>query len=259
MKHTVDDLLETVHLHYPRRIPSYDPRYRRSEEHLRLSAARRRAGAEAEPWRAMLRRLTAHFPDHEVQNRSLHLPTGEHDACYAGSLHLPASAPGEEPHWLGFFVSFLVPYYILYSSRFVDDPEATEARRLASEERARSPDKTVNVRLGDMVLKMPADDLAPELEADLGKLHKRSCEADPEALARAQSAAERPCRRQDVRFDLSPDEQPCAAWIAHEIEATLRCERMPPEVGNVIVGDVSTDSRLFWEARIYDCLMSDHW
>jgi hypothetical protein len=30
-------------------------------------------------------------------------------------------------------------------------------------------------------------------------------------------------------------------------------------VGNVIVGDVSTESRLFWEARIYDCLMSDDW
>jgi hypothetical protein len=259
MKHTINDLLEAVYRHYPRRIQSYDPRYKKSEEYLRLVAARRRAGAEAGPWRAMLRRLDEHLPEPGVQNRSFHLPTGGLDACYSGRLFLPAITPGEESHALGVFVSFLVPYYVIYSSRFVEDPEATEARRAAREERDRSPYKTVNVHLGETVIKMPAADLTPELQAELDKLHKRYCEADPEALSRALAEAERPCRRQVIRFDLSPDEQPCAARIAGEVEATFGCEAMPPEVGNVIVGDVTTESRQFWEARIYDCLMSDDW
>src|SRR5262249_25389967 len=61
---------------------------------------------------------------------------------------------------------------------------------------------------------------------------------------------------------------PCAAppgpsfaspRVTDQPERTFGCERMPPEVGNVIVPDVETTSRRFGEARLYDCLLSDDW
>jgi hypothetical protein len=253
MKHSLDDLLDIVYRHYPRKIPSYDPRYTKSEEYVRLAEARRHAAAEQEPWRAMLRRLDQQFPEPGVQNRSLHLQSMPLDACYSGALHLP------NDHSLGFFVSFLVPYYVLYSSRLVDDPDATEARRVAKEKQALEQSKTVDIYLGNTMIVLPAEDVTPELKAELEKLDKRIHERNPEMLAIEKALAEQPCRRQEIRLEVPPDAQPYAARIAVEIEATFGHELMPPEVGSVIVPDVTTSSRLFWEARIYDCLMSDHW
>jgi hypothetical protein len=62
----------------------------------------------------------------------------------------------------------------------------------------------------------------------------------------------------DISFEPSPDEAPYAAWITREIEATFGGERMPPEVGKVVVPDVVTNLRSFGEATLYDCLFSDH-
>jgi hypothetical protein len=64
--------------------------------------------------------------------------------------------------------------------------------------------------------------------------------------------------RQIICFELPPDEQPYAAGIAQEIEATWGYERMPPEVGNVVVPDVATNLRRFGEARLYDWLFQTH-
>jgi hypothetical protein len=260
MKHSIDELLDVVHRHYPPRIPTHDPRYATSEEHQRLVAARKQAGAEQAPWRALLLRLDELFPGNDCQNRSLHLPTGQLDACYSGSLHLP-KIPGEGPHWLGFFVSFLVPYFIVYSSQLVDDPEAMGARRPAKENASLRPaePETIDLYLGNTMIVLPAEDVTPELSAELEKLDQRRRERHPETLALAKTPAEQPRRRQAIRFDFSPDEEPYAAGIAREIETLFGCERMPPEIGNVIVGDVETNERSFWKARIYDCLMSDNW
>lgn len=64
-------------------------------------------------------------------------------------------------------------------------------------------------------------------------------------------------RQVDITFDLSPDERRYADWIAAEIEATFGCERMPGEVGTVLVPNVGTDLGIPGEVRIYDCLFSN--
>jgi hypothetical protein len=67
-------------------------------------------------------------------------------------------------------------------------------------------------------------------------------------------------QRTNISLDLSPDEHPYAAWIAQDIEATWPgYERLPPEVGKVIVPDVSIDARGLGEATLYDYLFSDDW
>jgi hypothetical protein len=68
-----------------------------------------------------------------------------------------------------------------------------------------------------------------------------------------------PLQRRVIAFEPLPDEKPILDWLAREIEVTFGCDRMPPEVGSVIVPDVETNERRFGEARIYDCLMSDMW
>jgi hypothetical protein len=84
----------------------------------------------------------------------------------------------------------------------------------------------------------------------------------PEFAAEADKAWEAEhtmATRRDISFAFTPDEQPYAESIAREIEATYGFERMPPEVGNVIVPDVSVGGRLLGEARLFDCLFSDSW
>jgi hypothetical protein len=244
MKHSVDELLETVYRHYPRGVPNGvpeeapagEPRYEETEEYLRLVAARRRAGADYEPWRALLRRLRDKFPECGVQDRAFHLPSGGFDASYSAWLRLPTSAPGEYEHSLGFLVSILVPYYVVYSTRTVDDPETTEALRSSQRD-------AVDIYIGDTMFVLPAGVVTPELKAEAEK-----------------QARERPPHvRRNLSLELSADEQPYAAWIAQDIEATFGDTPMPPEVGKVIVPDVMTGCRSFGEATLYDCLLSDQW
>jgi hypothetical protein len=109
MKHSIEELIQVVYRYYPRGLLIDDPRYKESEEYQRLVAARRQAGTNNDQWRAMLRRLGDQFPKNGVQNRSLHLPGGDWDACYSCCLFL-ATAPGEHYHSVEFLVSFLVPY-----------------------------------------------------------------------------------------------------------------------------------------------------
>jgi len=230
MKHSIDELIGVAHRYYPRGVSSDDPRYKETEEYHRLVAARRQAGADNEPWRAVLRRLGDHFPKSGVQDGSLHLPTGGLGASYSGDIYLP-NAPGEHYHTVGFQVSFLAPYYIVYSSRVVDDLEKTEALRA-------SQDPYACVFVDDTCHILPASVVKPEFRAKEERL---------------------PVRRRDLSLDPSPDEQPYAAWIARDIEATWGYERMPPEVGKVVVPDVATNLRNLGEATLYDCLLSDYW
>ncbi|APR87828.1 hypothetical protein A7982_13177 [Minicystis rosea] len=47
--------------------------------------------------------------------------------------------------------------------------------------------------------------------------------------------------------------------LAGEIEAMYRYAPIPPEIGTVIVPDVSRDAVPLGEATIYDMLLSDFW
>lgn len=132
MKHSVQELIATAYELFPRGIQQGDPAYAQSPELLRQKAARIPASARYDTWRAMLRRLQARFPADQfpgvdVHNESLFLqsPTAgaDLDRCYTGALWLPVRAPNEKHHELEFLVSFVVPYYVIYSSRNVLLPQ----------------------------------------------------------------------------------------------------------------------------------------
>lgn len=240
MRHSVNELTDVVYRYYPRGLLSNENCYNEADEYLRLVAARRQAGADNELWRAMLQRLGSNFPQAKVQNRSLHLPTGDWDACYSAFLYLP-TAPGEHNHAVGFFVSFLVPYYIVYSSRTVEDLEKIEEMKA----RRAKPSPTITALSPYLPNTMF---VLPDWMAKM--LPSRAVVPDPPIQA----------HRTDIGFDFSRDEQPFASWIAQDIEATWAgYERMPPEVGRVIVPDVATNHRLLGNATLYDCLFSDNW
>lgn len=115
MRLTLDELLSVVYRFYPRRLEPEDPGYKDTEEHRRLVDARRRAGAEGNPWRVLLDRLYKQIPRDSIHNGSLHLLTGHYDAGYVGALYLPSRGPPETHHQLGFLISFLVPCYVVSS------------------------------------------------------------------------------------------------------------------------------------------------
>jgi hypothetical protein len=54
-----------------------------------------------------------------------------------------------------------------------------------------------------------------------------------------------------------PDEEPYAQAVAQEIEATYRgYEPIPPEIGDVVVPDITLDAKNFGQATVFDCLLS---
>ncbi|WP_437753701.1 hypothetical protein [Sorangium sp. So ce1389] len=124
MKHNLDELLDIIYRYYPRGISGPDPhriwqddsRREQTEEHARLVAARIQASKD-ERWHAIWRRISERFPDALLMNRSLHLPAGGADACYSFTIDLP-KAPDHRTLW--FHVSFLAPYYVVYSCRMFD-------------------------------------------------------------------------------------------------------------------------------------------
>lgn len=226
MRHSIDNLLAVVYQHYPKNLTGDDPGYQQVEEVRRLVAAREQAGADQGRWRAFLRQVEHQFPEATMHNGSLHLPTGNYDAAYSGKLFL-ATAAGEHSHTIGFLISFLVPYYVLYSSRVVDDLE---------KKKEPSP-QVVAFFEGDTCHIVPANNSLAAV-AEVSKLEPR---------------------REILSFDFSPNEQPYTAWLAREIEATWGFERMPSEIGKIIVPDVTTNIRYFGSATLYDCLFSDQW
>jgi hypothetical protein len=231
MKHSIEDLLAVVRHHYPRGIPGDDPRYKKTEEWGRLSAARRAAGAADEAWRSMLRRLGERFPECVAQNRSLHLPLGEIEACYSGFLWRRTPPQGEHHRDVSFLVSFLVPYYVAYSTRLVDAG--------VEEEKGEEPPIWFDA---DTCIIGERFGGTPRV-AGLGPAKKES----------------RRARRRELSFVPSADDQGYWDAIVPEIEATYACEPLPPEVGRTIVPDVATTLRMLGQATLYDCLFSDQW
>ncbi|WP_437752306.1 hypothetical protein [Sorangium sp. So ce1389] len=225
MKHSVRDLLDVVYRYHPRGIDGIEQadtqRYKETEEYGRLVAARRRAAAD-ERWPALLRRIEERFPDCPVMNDSLHLPTGSLDACYSFSFSLPSAANGRT---LWFKISFLVPYYTVYGYRLVQFVRQPERFRV------------VFGGIKFFISRSPRD---PELVSN----------SDEERLMSVTF------NESYIDFELSADELPYAEWIARDIEATFGCERMPPEVGVVLVPDVTVNLRTVGEARLYDCFFT---
>jgi hypothetical protein len=226
MKHSIDELLGIVYRYYPRGVGltkdgDIDVQLcKKTEEHARLVAARIQASKD-ERWHSMLRRIAERFPG-MLMNHSLHLPTGGWDGCYSFTIDLPRSTG--EPIW--FHVSFLAPYYIVHSLRTVE------------------------------IVKQTKDLFAVEFR-DVRFLVHRS-PFDPGFVSRPDdSLRSAAVGKSYASFELLPEQQPCAEWISRDIETTFGCERMPPEVGTVLVPDVTAGLGLPGEIRLYDCLFSD--
>ncbi|AUX39934.1 hypothetical protein SOCE26_013290 [Sorangium cellulosum] len=224
MKHSLDELLDIVYRYYPRGVGITgdvdEELIRQTEEHARLVAARIRASKD-ERWQSMLRRIDDRFP-RMLMNRSLHLITGGCDGCYSFTVDLLKSTG--EPLW--FQISFLAPYYIVHKSCTIEIVKQVS-------------DLFVVVFRGlrFIVYRSPFDP---------GFVSR------PDDSLRFVNVSKR-----YVTFDLLPEEQLYVEWISRDIEATFGCERMPPEIGTVLVPDVTAGVRLPGEVRLYDCLFSD--
>jgi hypothetical protein len=118
MKHSTDELFSIAYRYYPRGFPTDSPYYRETAEYRRLVEVRKRAGTgeEYEQWRRSLGRLKERL-GLDVENWSFHLAAGSCDACYSGKVVLPTLDPAIGSHELGILVSFLAPYFVVYSSR----------------------------------------------------------------------------------------------------------------------------------------------
>lgn len=125
MKHSTAELSEIAYSLFPRGIASGDPEYLGTAQYRHQQEAHARASGEYKVWSRILARTEARFPEERfpgvsVENRSLFLqsPTIEaFDRCFSGALRLPVRGPSEKQHRLGFLVSFVVPYYVVYSGR----------------------------------------------------------------------------------------------------------------------------------------------
>ncbi|WP_437893333.1 hypothetical protein [Sorangium sp. So ce124] len=225
MKHSVRELLDVVYRYYPRGIDVIEQadiqRYKETEEYGRLVVARRRAAAD-ERWPALLRRIEERFPSSIVTNNSFHLPTGALDASYSFSVSLPDTTGGRT---LWFHIGFLVPYYIVYGWRLIQFVRQPERFRVV---------------FGGVNFFIPRSPNDSALVAN----------SDDETLKSVTFG------ESYIDFELSDDELPYAEWIARDIEATFGCERMPPEVGAVLVPDVAVNPRALGKARLCDCLFT---
>ncbi|WP_434041575.1 MULTISPECIES: hypothetical protein [Sorangium] len=224
MKHSLDELLAIVYRYYRRGTGSADDidfqLRNETEEHARLVAARIQASKD-ERWHSMQRRIRDRFPG-MFTNQSLHLPAGGWDGCYSFTIDLPNATD----RTLWFEVSFLAPYYIVHSWRTVE------------------------------IVKQTRDLFSVKFRGMHVIVHRSPF--DPGFVSRPDDSLRFATVRESyVSFDLLPDEQPCAEWISRDIEATFGCELMPPEIGTVLVPDVTAGLRPPGEVRLYDCLFSN--
>lgn len=126
MQHSNKELIDIVYSYFPRGLQGDEPHYKQTPEYLRRMEVRIPASAKFRDWCAMLARLKARFPeglrDVGVQNGSPFLASpgaATLDRCFTGALWLPARTSRETHHELEFLVSFVVPYYVVYSSCMV--------------------------------------------------------------------------------------------------------------------------------------------
>lgn len=233
MQHSVTELIEIAHRHYPRGISREDPRYDTSEEHLRLVAARRKAGEQRGPWCAMLQRMRERFPGNQVYDWVECCPGESLQAVYSCAMKI-SPASGERERRVALMMSFLIPYYAVYSEHYEDDPEPVPG----------TTPEYICVRIGTTFWFVPPNVVTPGLREALRDEEEGGTETPPTT-------------RCEKRFELSPDEQPYATWMVRSIEDGFGYQYMSPEIGNVIVPEVETDYQRFGEATLYGCLLSD--
>jgi hypothetical protein len=118
MRHSLQELFDIVYRFYPRGIWPDDPQYPKREEGRRFKETCHQAYANYGPWRAMLGRLGARFPDCRVRDEAMHLASGGCALSYDAKLVLPTLTCEQGEHALGFLVSIVVPYYVIYGRVF---------------------------------------------------------------------------------------------------------------------------------------------
>jgi hypothetical protein len=130
---TPTELLEIVYRYYPRGVAEDDPRFIDASERRKREEANQTAGRERPKWLAMLARLRERFAGCRIDGHALHLlAPSSAAACYPGILFLPAA---DVDHRIGFQVSFLAPYYVLYTERIYPvEHNAPPATRLAPDD-----------------------------------------------------------------------------------------------------------------------------
>lgn len=235
MKHSVEELTAIAYQYFPRGMSSSERLYTETVEYRRRLTARARASAEYEPWREMLRRIQARFPQElhpgvMVENRSIFLqsPTaGPADRCFSGALWLPVCGLEKNQHQLAFLISFVVPYYVVHSSILVEHPSAPDDGR-------------------EMFFEI------------IGDTFYAYGEQSPERPNAKKYEAPKVTTKQEISFRLSEEEALFARGLVEEIEAAFPGHLpMPPEVGRRILPDVSDDRHELGETTLFDCLFTD--
>jgi len=142
-----------------RQIYPYEPEYRETVEARRLAERRQQAVADYPAWCGFLARLSHRLPDCGIAKKVMYLAKLPQGACYAADLCLPTLPKDVGGHVLCFQVSFLGPYYVLHSSRFLwRDEKDSFGYRLSGPGEERF-DLTPEER-------PYADRLVPEIEAE---------------------------------------------------------------------------------------------
>lgn len=121
MKHSLEELFNESYRYYPRGEPFPATGANQTPEYRNRQEAHDRASAGYGTWQAMLRRIAERFPDDRfpgagIEDRCVFLRAPgmtPWNRCFAGSLWFPKSMRESERR-VGFQVSFVVPYYMLY-------------------------------------------------------------------------------------------------------------------------------------------------
>jgi hypothetical protein len=234
MKHSVEELTVIAYRYFPRGIGGSDPIYQETEEYRRRLDTLAMASSEYEVWRSMLLRIQARFsapihPGVMVENLSMFMqsPTaGPVDRAFKAALWLPVRGPTEKHHEISFLISFVVPYYTVYSARHVEHPVPPVEGR-------------------EMYFEIIGDTYYAYAEQPPGRPDVQKYEAPAVETKR------------EISFELSEEEEPFARGIVEEIKATFPDhELMSPEVGQVILPDVN-DLHAFGEVTLFDCLFTE--
>ncbi len=152
----------------------------------------------------------------------------------------------EEQHrYIGILVSFVVPYYVVYSARNILLRPPVE-RPTADPESPPAP-AAQEPRLEDIFKDSPM----PQLRPGAAYVIYVNSPSDPH------KSKSDPETRHEVRFELAPDEQPYAPALIEEIASTFAgYEPMPKEIGEVRVPDVVAGGGDLGESTLYDCLFT---
>ncbi len=200
------------------------PGYEDTDEHLRLIATRKQAGANKAVWDNVLARISKQLPNCSMMNYSLHLPTGAHDSGYVAAISLPDRSFAERRHELRFAVSVLAPVFA-FASSFTVYPPGFQESSFDDDEEDDSDEFSSEV----LYIAGPPNPLPPQ-----------------------------PIRH--LSFDLRPDEQSFAQAVMEVLHAVFPgYERLSSEIGCESLPDVVTDFKPIGEATLYDLLFTNDW